>query len=143
MTQQLERIDALVMTTTRLKAMVAFYRALGMPLVEERHDDGPLHFACELGPPDASAHVAIYQAKPGDETRAGVRSSLIGFRVASLDVAVRAAVAAGARVEIAPEDVPWGRRAIVVDPDGRRVELNGTRSRGSACDQGIDPGSRA
>jgi predicted enzyme related to lactoylglutathione lyase len=32
----------------------------------------------------------------------------------------------GARVLIRPEDVPWGRRAVVLDPDGRTVELNET-----------------
>jgi predicted enzyme related to lactoylglutathione lyase len=47
----------------------------------------------------------------------------IGFRVPSVDLALAAlkdypeAVVSGAR------DSEWGRRAIVADPDGNRVEL--------------------
>jgi lactoylglutathione lyase len=117
-------VDALIVTTSRLREVAAFYRALGLPLEEERHDDGPLHYACELGP----VHFAIYEATAGGAGDAPGRrmagSTLVGFQVASLEDAVAAARDAGSRVEVAPEDVPWGRRAVVIDPDGRCVELN-------------------
>jgi predicted enzyme related to lactoylglutathione lyase len=44
--------------------------------------------------------------------------------VVSLDSTVASAIAAGGEIVIAPEDVPWGRRAVVADPDGRPIELN-------------------
>ena len=36
-------------------------KPIGVELIEERHDDGPVHWACELGP----VHVAVY-ADPND-----------------------------------------------------------------------------
>ena len=117
-----ERIDALVLSTARLQQTGAFYRALGVPLEEERHEEGPLHWACDLG----GAHFAIYEtAEPGDAPGRGLGgSTLFGLRVASLEDAFAAAAAAGGTVLVPPQDVPWGRRAVVADPDGRPVELN-------------------
>ncbi len=118
----IERIDALVLFTARLAETAAFYRAIGLPLEDERHEEGPAHLACDLG----GAHVALFEAKAtGDALARGHGgSSLVGFRVPSLEEAVAAVRAAGGRVEIEPQDVPWGRRAVVLDPDGRAVELN-------------------
>lgn len=117
-------VDALVLTSARAEELVRFYRALGVPLEDERHDDGPLHWACELG----AVHFAIYACGSDDATRAPGRgtggSTLVGLRVPDVDAVTAAAVAAGARVLVAVEDVPWGRRSVVEDPDGRPVELN-------------------
>jgi catechol 2,3-dioxygenase-like lactoylglutathione lyase family enzyme len=112
------RVNAWIVWTSRYDAMVAFYRALGVPLVDEQHDDGPLHAAADVG----GIHVAIYPAD-GTANTAGYRTAggaMIGFTVASLDETL---AVLGATVERPPEDVPWGRRAVVVDPDGRAVEV--------------------
>ena len=91
---------------------------------EERHDDGPLHYACELGP----VHFAIYPAETPDNgahpERLSPGGTQVGFQVDSVEAAFEAAVALGARVMFEPDDYPWGRRAVVEDPDGRAVELN-------------------
>lgn len=122
-------VDALVLTSARAEELVRFYRALGVPLEDERHDDGPLHWACELG----AVHFAIYAGDDAARAPAGAArapgrrmsgSTLVGLRVPDVDAATAAAVAAGARVLVAVEDVPWGRRSVVEDPDGRPVELN-------------------
>lgn len=36
-----------------------FYRAIGIDLEHEYHDDGPVHYAAELGP----VHFAVYPAE--------------------------------------------------------------------------------
>lgn len=114
-------VDALVLWTPRLAEAAAFYRALGLPLEEERHDDGPVHFACELGP----VHFALYASPPGQAPgRTAGGATQLGFRVESLERALAAARAAGAPVVVEPQEVPWGRRVVVLDPDGRAVELN-------------------
>lgn len=71
-------LDALVMRAADLDGAVAFYRAIGLPLQEERH----------------------------------------------ADAAFEAAIRAGGRQVLPPDEYPWGRRALVEDPDGRTVELN-------------------
>lgn len=41
----------------------------------------------------------------------------------SADLAIVAAVVAGGKLLQQPQDSPWGRRAVLADPDGHRVEL--------------------
>jgi len=115
------RVDSVVLGSARIEAAVALYRALGLPLVEERHEDGAAHYACEIG----GAHFAIYPAAEGEAAPRGTGGfTQIGFQVRSLEDAFAAARAAGAGVLVPPEEVPWGRRAVITDPDGRPVELN-------------------
>lgn len=115
-----EKFGALILFSPKLEACVAFYRALGLELENEEHEGGPLHYACEIGP----VHFAIYESGTGTapEPRSG-GSSLLGFQVNNLGAALAAARAAGHAPIGEPEERPWGRRAIVPDPDGRAVEL--------------------
>lgn len=39
----------LVIYTQQLDACWEFYTGLGLPLVREQHDNGPVHYAAELG----------------------------------------------------------------------------------------------
>ncbi len=114
-------VDSIVLHTEKVDEMVRFYRALGVPLEEERHDEGPMHFACEL----EGVHFAVIPGPAGEapERRQG-GATQVGFKVSSLEETVARARAAGAAVLQEPEDVPWGRRAVLADPDGRPVELN-------------------
>ena len=118
---KLTHVDAVVLHAADLHATVAFYRALGLPLGDEEHDEGPVHIACDLG----SAHFAVFEGRPGAAPpfkTAG--STMLGFRAEVLDEAWAAAQAAGLEVVMEPHDVPWGRRFVLLDPDGRRVEIN-------------------
>ena len=113
-------LGALILFANQLAETVSFYQALGLPLEEESHDDGPLHFACDLG----TLHVAVFQGAPGTHppfrTAGGV---LPGLAVPSLDGALESAEALGAKIVQRPTEYPWGMRALVEDPDGRTVEL--------------------
>lgn len=113
-------IDAAIFTAADPVKTTAFYRALGLPLEEERHDDGPPHFACDVG----GAHIAVYGAAKGRSRPARKHAAMLGFRVESLAKTLASLRRAGAKVLVEPQTVPWGRRAIVGDPDGRKVELN-------------------
>ena len=106
----------------RHEECVAFYRAIGVPLQEERHGaDGPLHHACDLH----GVHIAVFAAQ-GQGEALGIGQpggSFAGFAVESVEAAVEAAVGVGATVIQQPDDYPWGRRAVLRDPDGRPVEV--------------------
>lgn len=93
---------------------VAFYETLGLAFVRHRHGDGPEHHSASL---PGGTVFELYPQKPGGPSSAGAR---IGFRVADVDDAV--AAFADAVVSL-PRDSPWGRRAILSDPDDHRVEL--------------------
>jgi predicted enzyme related to lactoylglutathione lyase len=97
-----------------------FYEALGLTFTPEQHENGVLHYACELG----GTVIEIYPGKaasPPDANSAG--ATMIGLRVADLDRAYVTVTTQGAKSRRAPADSSLGRRAVVEDPDGRVVEL--------------------
>jgi predicted enzyme related to lactoylglutathione lyase len=108
-------LNLLVLYSADVARAVAFYSALGLAFSRHQHGSGPEHDAAELG----DLVFEIYPARP-QQGPAGVR---IGFRVVQLDACVAALAETGAQVISAPRPSPWGRRAVVADPDGNRVEL--------------------
>jgi lactoylglutathione lyase len=102
---------------------VRFYRALGLHFERHRHGSGPEHYAAEVG----SVVLEIYErGGPTDSTEA----TRLGFQVSNLKDSLVAARSTGGTVLVEPKRSPWGERAVVLDPDGHRVEL--TQARGSA-----------
>jgi lactoylglutathione lyase len=94
----------------------AFYSRLGLEFNQHRHGSGPEHFAAEL---PGGGIFELYPVKDGASTL-GTR---IGFRVPSVDDAIGALSDYPSAIVSAPRDSEWGRRAVVADPDGHRVEL--------------------
>ena len=113
-------LGALILFANRLSETVSFYQALGLPLEEEDHEGGPLHFACDLGP----IHFAVFEGTSGTPPpfRAG-GGVMPGLAVPSLDRAFETVQALGANIVQPPTDYPWGPRMLVEDPDGRTVEI--------------------
>lgn len=103
-----------------------FYDALGLRFVDERHGDGPPHLAATLpGGPVVELYPA---ADPVTALPAQVaRDPRLGFAVEHIDAVVAQIEGLGGQVVVRPSDSSAHehhvRRAIVVDPDGRRVEL--------------------
>jgi lactoylglutathione lyase len=113
---------ALVIYAADAARTAAFYRAVGVDLEDEDHGEGPVHFAVDLD----GVHFAVYPAQtPGraPARRAG-GASFPGFYVTSLDRATAALAELGAPVLQPHENMPWGCRILVEDPDGRQVEVN-------------------
>lgn len=113
---------SLVLFTAQVDRTVAFYRAVGVPLEDEDHGEGPVHAAAEVG----GVHLAVYAAAaPGQHpARRSGGSDFPGFYVDALDDAVAAVTALRAPVLSGHEQMPWGCRVVVEDPDGRAVEIN-------------------
>jgi lactoylglutathione lyase len=114
-------IGALILFAADVGRTVRFYEALGLPLEPEQHDDEPVHFAADVD----GCHVAVFPAaEHGVAPGALVAGeTMAGLRVPSTEDAVEAVRRLGARIIQEPDDYPWGRRALVEDPDGRRVEV--------------------
>jgi predicted enzyme related to lactoylglutathione lyase len=113
---------SLVLFAARPAVTAAFYRALGLPLEDENHGEGPVHFATELGP----VHFAIYPAEaPGRATERRTGGSVFpGFYVESLDRVTEALTQSGTPVLTNHQEMPWGCRIVAEDPDGRAIEIN-------------------
>jgi lactoylglutathione lyase len=108
------RISLVVLRCSSVEKALAFYLALGLEFVEERHGSGPVHYASEVG----DTVLEIYPAA----ALVSVRHERVGFRVENLESVLAAVEQSGGSVESSSlhENV---RRAVVVDPDGRKVEL--------------------
>ncbi|MFI0777418.1 VOC family protein [Streptomyces sp. NPDC021212] len=94
------RIALVVLYTDHLEESRAFYAGLGLPLVQEQHGRGPLHYAATL--PDNT----VFELYPANARRPA-SSVRLGFTVDG-----RA---------MTPPLAPG--RHVVEDPDGRAVEL--------------------
>ena len=109
-------LNLVVLRVGDLERAVEFYSKLGLRFAKHRHGNGPEHFTAEL----PGAVFELYSLAADGPPTIGTR---VGFRVASVD-AVLAALPKQAGVIVSPaKDSEWGRRAVVADPEGHRVEL--------------------
>jgi predicted enzyme related to lactoylglutathione lyase len=93
-----------------------FYEAIGISFQLEQHGRGPEHFSAQL-------RTMIFEIYPRTEQRDGSQSLRLGFRVASVDDITTRLEQLGATLVKPAGDSPWGRRAILRDPDGYTLEL--------------------
>lgn len=94
----------------------AFYAAVGVNLLEERHGNGPLHVAAELG-------ILALEVFDAAESGLGEFGTVLGLPVADLDAVCARLEALGAPVIRGAGLAGGKRRAVYRDPDGRAVYL--------------------
>jgi predicted enzyme related to lactoylglutathione lyase len=110
-------LNLLVLRSPDIERARSFYSALGLQFESHRHASGPKHLSASL---HGGGVLEIYPAPDGIKSQ-GIR---LGFRVESVDLAVEALVRGGGSIESAVHESEWGRRAVVADPDGNKVELS-------------------
>jgi predicted enzyme related to lactoylglutathione lyase len=113
--QQDIRLNLIVIRSGDLEASKEFYAMLGLTFRCEQHGQGPKHYAAELG-------QTVFEVYPCTD-RVGAGNLQLGFRIHSLDTALDALRKNATTVLREPHDSPWGRRAVVRDPDGNYIEL--------------------
>ncbi len=102
----------IVLRSPQLDTLRRFYEMLGMRFTEEKHGQGPRHHAATLG-------ELVLELYPGTD----VSLVRLGFSVANLDQIVQTFKAGGGTVKQAPHENEQGYQAVLVDPDGRAIEL--------------------
>lgn len=107
--------NLLVLRSRDCERTVRFYREIGLVFLQHRHGSGPLHYASE----SAGFVFEIYPLGTASPTT----SVRFGFSVDDVDSLVEPVVELGGTLVSGPADSPWGRRAVVTDPDGHTVEL--------------------
>lgn len=118
-------LSLVVLRSGDLEASLAFYRALGLELVEERHGAGPIHYSCDFGGL-GSLVLELYAARLGssESLELSAEAMMLGFRVPSLEAALAELRQLGVEPKAAPKDSAWGRWVSVVDPGGRTVQIS-------------------
>lgn len=111
------RVASLMLFARDIGRTVEFYRALGVPL--EPVSGG--RFSADVG----GIRMAVANGSAGElVARGGSPGTMMpGFAVTSIESAVGGVEATGGTVVRAPEQLDWGHRAILADPDGRTVEV--------------------
>ena len=116
----LPRINLIVLRVADLERAAAFYGLLGFQFVKHAHGSGPLHYS-------AAVNGVVFELYPATAEQGVSTSARIGFIVDEIDLLVaQLAAFPGAQLISPPRDSEWGRRAVVADPDGHRVELVAT-----------------
>jgi catechol 2,3-dioxygenase-like lactoylglutathione lyase family enzyme len=109
-------LNLVVIKVNDLPTSLAFYGAIGLELIEEKHGSGPIHYSC--------AHCgAVFEIYPRDGAEIAPDSIRIGFQIANLDSVLADLENNRGKIAAGPRDSKWGRRAVVRDPDGYTVEL--------------------
>jgi lactoylglutathione lyase len=109
-------LNLVVLKSPDVTRAVAFYSRLGLQFSQHRHGNGPEHYSAELP-------GGVFELYPLAADGASTLGARVGFRVPSVDAAIAALSDYPGAVVSAPRDSEWGRRAVVADPDGHRVEL--------------------
>ena len=109
-------LNLVVLRSPDLNRAVAFYSKLGLQFTKHRHGTGPEHFSAER----AGTVFELYPQSADGPSTLGAR---IGFAVSSIDQTITALRDYPAAVVSPPKDSEWGRRAVITDPDGHRIEL--------------------
>lgn len=111
-------LNLVVLRAADLSRAADFYTRLGLQFTRHQHGAGPEHMAAELS---GGGVFELYPLAPGAPLTQGTR---IGFTVPSIDTAIQSLLTAFPDAIVsAPRDSEWGRRAVLADPDGHRVEL--------------------
>ena len=111
-------LSLVVLQSLQPEAVKEFYCLLGLSFIEEQHGNGPMHYSTTMG----SLVLEICPSKNGSPPT----PLRIGFKVPCVDRTIEILRSRGTRIIREASDSPWGRRAVVEDPDGNRVELNST-----------------
>lgn len=110
------QLNLVVIRSGNIDQAAVFYQQLGLSFIKHQHGTGLEHFASDMG----CITFEIYPCTPGTVPTTATR---LGFQVTSVDAIVWELKKHGASIISPPANSPWGRRAVVADPDGHRIEL--------------------
>ena len=109
-------LNLVVLRSADITRATGFYSRLGLEFSRHQHGTGAEHFAAGM----AGCVFELYPLAKDAKTTLGTR---IGFSVPSVDAVVAALADSPGAVVVAATDSEWGRRAVLADPDGHRVEI--------------------
>lgn len=109
-------LNLVVLRSVDIDRAAAFYSAMGLLMTVEAHRSGPHHYVSRVA-------GLVFELYPLVEGHATTRSTRLGFQVDSVDELVPMLVAAGGSLIARPRDIDGGRRAVVADVDGHKIEL--------------------
>ena len=109
-------LTLVVIRAQDIERLARFYSALGFHFTRHRHGKGPEHLSSKIG-------ETIFEIYPSNGANESTVATRLGFSVPSLTNALGQLRGLNATVLTEPSDTPFGRRAVVKDFEGHKVEL--------------------
>lgn len=111
-------ITSITINTSHLQDMLAFYRIIGFQFTASKVEKGSEVLRAE----HQGVEFSLYSIN--NVKNSVIPSLQLGFKITDLDHAIEALIKVPGTVCIlGPTDMPDGRKAIVLDPDGHSIEL--------------------
>ncbi len=108
-------LNLIVIRVKDLERSRGFYETLGINFFYEQHGNGEKHLSAML-------EQIVFEIYPSSNN-IDISQIRLGFRVSSVDKTIEALQAIETVIVSPPKDSQWGRRAVILDPDGYKVEL--------------------
>lgn len=109
-------LNLIVIRSLDIEKSRTFYEQIGLNFQPEQHGKGPVHYASVL------KNDIVFEIYPSQKDVLEDESRL-GFKVDNLDQLIEALEVQNIEVLQKAKKTAWGYRAVVKDPDGRKVEL--------------------
>lgn len=111
-------VTSITINTAKIKALVQFYRALGLPLESKQVTLGSEIYRAQLG----SIEFCLFGV--GHKEKSLTPPLQLSFKVKDLLTTVnKVSELANVTVMMEPTEMPDGKKAIILDPEGHAVEL--------------------
>jgi lactoylglutathione lyase len=107
-------LNLLVIRSADIDRSRQFYEQFGFAFEPHQHGKGAPHLAAER-----DGFVFEIYPSQGKDTSA----TRLGFAVNRIEETIERLVFVGGQVISQPKASPWGKRAVIMDPDGHKVEL--------------------
>lgn len=111
------QLNLVVLRVTDIDQSASQYQSLGLSFQKHQHGNGPCHYASE-------SSGVVFELYPATEKFPITSGTRVGFRVDRLDTKFSAIEKAGWDISQTLQDSPWGRRAVLIDRDGHKVEVS-------------------
>ena len=111
------QLNLVVIRSSDMKSLAGFYSTLFNKELElHRHGNGPEHYGTELD----GLIFEIYPKRSESDDTSAMR---FGYIVENVDSAITRVQQYPINIVSEAKDSPWGRRAVIDDPEGHRIEL--------------------
>jgi len=110
-------LTLLVIRSAIPEQLAAFYTSLGLHFDHHQHGNGPFHYSAHIGPTVLEIYPLV---KNQDKADTNLR---LGLAMREFDARISHLKEVGVTFHQAPTSTEWGMMAVVLDPEGRKVEL--------------------
>ena len=110
------KLNLLVIRSRDIERAKNFYSELGMLFGKEKHGNGPEHYS-------SGNDGFVFEIYPLKNLEQATSSTRFGLNIDAVDEYIPTIIKLGGEIIEGPHNTKWGRRAVIKDLDGHKVEL--------------------